>query len=140
MNATAQELILIVEDEKITGMDIRQTVQQFGYESVGPVASGEDAVAVALALRPAVVLVDIQLKGRMDGIQTAAAIRSHYPCPVIFVTAHSDEPTRDQAKVAEPSGWVLKPVDEGELHEAIKMALHRPTETERLKGMASRHQ
>jgi CheY-like chemotaxis protein len=120
----ADELILIVEDEKITGMDIRQTVREFGYESVGPVASGQDAVTVALALRPDVILMDILLKGPMDGIQAAEAIRSKYSCPVIYVTAHSDQTTLDRAKLTEPSGWILKPVDEGELHKAIERALY----------------
>ena len=88
-------------------MDIRQTVREFGYESVGPVASGQDAVAVALALRPDVILMDIVLKGPMDGIQAAEAIRSKYSCPVIYVTAHSDQPTLDRAKPTEPSGGSL---------------------------------
>jgi CheY-like chemotaxis protein len=120
----ADELILIVEDEKITGMDIRQTVREFGYESVGPVASGQDAVTVALALRPDVVLMDIALKGPMDGIQAAEAIRSQHPCPVIFVTAHSDQTTLDRAGAADPSTWILKPVDEEELRKAIERALY----------------
>lgn len=121
----AHELILIVEDERITGMDIRLIVRQLGYEPIGPVASGEDAVMIALALRPDVVLMDILLKGPMDGIQAAEAIQSQYPCPVIYVTAHSDRTTLDRAKVIEPSGWVLKPVDEEELQKAIEKALYR---------------
>jgi DNA-binding NarL/FixJ family response regulator len=123
-DAMAHEWILIVEDEKITGMDIRQMVREFGYEPIGPVASGEDAVTVALALRPHVILMDILLKGRMDGIQAAEAIRSKYSCPVIYVTAHSDQTTLDRARVMEPSGWILKPVDEEELHKAIERALY----------------
>jgi len=117
--------ILIVEDEYITGMDIRKTVQELGYEPVGPVASGKDAVASALAIRPNVILMDIILKGRMDGIQAALAIRSECSCPVIYVTAHADQITRDRAKATVPSGWVLKPIDEGELYEAIERALGR---------------
>ena len=118
--------VLIVEDERITAMDICQMVQEMGYEPIGPVASGKEAVTTALAQRPDVILMDIFLKGPMDGIQAAQAIRSQYRCPVIFVTAHADQITRDRAKVTEPSGWVLKPVDEGELHEAIERALCRP--------------
>ncbi len=121
----AHERILIVEDESITGMDIRQTVRQLGYEPIGPVASGKDAVRSALALCPDVVLMDIGLKGPMDGIQAAEAIRSKYLCPVIYVTAHSDQPTLDRAKVIEPFVYIRKPVDEQELHTAIETALHR---------------
>jgi len=119
------ERILIVEDQKITGMDIRKTVQELGYEPIGPVASGEEAVAVALAIRPDVILMDIILKGRMDGIQAALAIRSECSCPVIYVTAHADQTTLDRAKATAPSGWILKPIDEGELHNAIERALCR---------------
>lgn len=121
----AHERILIVEDEKITGMDICHTVQEFGYEPIGPVASGEDAVTSALAQRPDVVLMDIALKGPMNGVQAAEAIRSQYFCPMIYVTAHADQTTLDRAKVTEPSGWILKPVDEEELRRAIQRALSR---------------
>ena len=117
--------ILIVEDERITGLDIRRTVQQLGHEPIGPVVSGEDAVTNALALRPDVVLMDIHLKGPMDGIQAAEAIRSKHLCPVIYVTAHSDQATLERAKVTDPFGWILKPIDEQELRTAIEMALDR---------------
>lgn len=128
--------ILIVGDEKITGMDIRQTLREFGYVPIGPVASGEDAVAVALAIRPDVILMDIFLKGRMDGIQAAEAIRSKYSCPVIYVTAHADQITCDRAKVTEPSGWILKPINEGELHKAIERGLYRHRMGKQSRGSA----
>ncbi len=121
----ADERILIVEDQNITAMDIRQTVQELGYEAIGPVASGNDAVTCALAQRPDVVLMDIMLKGPMDGIEAAQAIRSQYRCPVIYVTAHSDEPTLDRAMITEPFGYILKPINKRELHTAIEMALCR---------------
>lgn len=121
----AGKRILIVEDEKITAMDIRQIVQELGYEPIGLVACGTDAIKHALALYPDLILMDILLKGPMDGIQAAAAIRSQHPCPVIYLTAHADQATLDRAKVTEPSGWILKPVDEEELHAAIQRALSR---------------
>ena len=120
--------ILIVEDVGITALYIQQRVQQFGYEPVGLVASGTDAIEHALTLHPDVILMDILLKGPMDGIQAAQAIRSQYPCPVIYLTAHADQPTIDRAKVTEPAGYVLKPVNEWELHTAIELALHRDTD------------
>ncbi len=123
----AHERILVVEDEKITGMDICQTVHDLGYEPMGPIASGEDAYEVALSTRPDLILMDITLKGSIDGIAAAVAIRYEYRCPVIFVTAHSDQITFDRARIAEPAGWVLKPVNEEELHTAIEKALRLAT-------------
>lgn len=125
-HAMAHERILIVEDEKITSMDIRQMLVDFGYRPLGPVASGDDAVASALSLRPDVVLMDIILKGSMNGIQAAEAIRAQSRCPVIFVTGNSDKLTVDSANATQPFGLVLKPIDEHELHAAIEKALHRP--------------
>ncbi|HUJ89580.1 MAG TPA: response regulator [Syntrophorhabdales bacterium] len=129
----AHERILIVEDDVITATEIRQTLQQLGYEPIGPVASGKDAVANGLTLRPDVVLMDIVLKGPMDGIEAAEVIRSKDLCPVIFVTAHSDQSTLDRAKVTAPFGYVLKPITERELHTAIEIALYRHRMEEQLR-------
>ena len=111
-----------------TGLDIRQRVQQLGYEPVGPVASGKDAIEHALTLHPDVILMDIFLKGPMDGIQTAATIRSQYPCPAIYITAHADQSTIDRAKATEPAGYLLKPINEWELQTAIELALRGDTD------------
>ena len=121
----AHERILIVEDEYLTGENIRQMVQDFGYDPIGPVASGGDALASALAHCPDAVLMDIVLKGPMNGIQVAEAIGGQSRCPVIYVTAHSDRSTLDRAKVTAPFGYTLKPISERELHIAIEMALYR---------------
>jgi DNA-binding NarL/FixJ family response regulator len=127
-NATAHQRILIVEDEATTSLDIRQRLLEFGYEPLGPVASGDDAVASALSLHPDVVLMDIILKGSMNGIQAAEAIRARSRCPVIYVTGNSDRLTVDSANVTQPFGLVLKPIDERELHAAIEKALWLPRE------------
>ncbi len=121
----AHERILIVEDENLTGLDIRRTLQEFGYEPVGPVASGKAAIEHTLTHHPDVILMDIVLKGPIDGIETAHAIQSQYRCPVIYVTAYSDESTVDRAKVTEPFGYILKPINEQELYVAIEMAVYR---------------
>ena len=122
----AHERILIVEDENITAMDIGTTLQQFGYEPLGPVASGEDAVTSAVTLRPDIILMDILLKEPMDGIQAAQAIRSHYRCPVIYVTGQSGQPIVEQAGIPKASGYIMKPIIEEELHTAIEGALRQP--------------
>src|ERR1700690_4387294 len=97
------ERILIVEDEKITAMEIAEHLRSHGYQPLGPCASGEEALTSAHALHPDLILMDIARKGPMDGVQAAEAIhRSTCPCPVIYVTAHADQATLDRAKVTEP--------------------------------------
>ena len=133
------ERILIVEDETIAGMDIRQMVQELGYDPIGLIGSGEDAVAFALAHHPDVVLMDILLKGPMSGILAAEAIRSQSGCAVIYVTAQSERLMLDLAEFAQKRIAVLmKPVDEQELHSAIENALHQPRMEEPLGEPASR--
>ena len=124
-DAMAHERILVVEDEKITALEIAEHLRRLGYQPLGPCASGEEAITSALALHPDAVLMDIALKGPMDGIQAAEAIRSTWRCPVIYVTAHADQATLDRAKVTEPFGYILKPINERELHIAIEIALYR---------------
>ncbi len=118
--------ILIVEDEVITAMDIREMVRAFGYASFGPVRTGNEAIATTLSLRPDLILMDIVLKGRMTGIEAAKAIRSQIDCHVIFLTGSSDRVNAELAEITEPFGLVLKPIDEEELHTAISKALQQP--------------
>jgi AmiR/NasT family two-component response regulator len=121
----AHERILVVEDESITAMDICERIRALGYEPLGPVASGRDAIESSCVLCPDLVLMDIILRGPMDGVQAAEVIQSMHPCPVVYVTAHSDRTTLDRAKLTAPYGYILKPVSERELHVAIEIALHR---------------
>jgi two-component system, response regulator PdtaR len=97
------------------------------------VSSGEDAIEKAGKLKPDLVLMDIKLKGKMDGIEAAGKIKYLYNIPVIYLTAYSDEYTVKRAKITEPSGYILKeetglirkPFEESELHTAIEITLHR---------------
>ncbi len=116
--------ILLVEDEAITGIQIREMLLGMGYEPYGPVASGHTAVAVALAIQPDLVLMDVMLKGPMNGIEAAEAIRSQWSCPVIYLTGSSDQVRTNLLQLTEPFELILKPIDEYELDEAIKKALH----------------
>ncbi len=129
----AHERILIVEDETITGIEIRDHIEELGYEPLGPVAYAEEAVARILDFCPDVILMDITLKGDMDGVQAATEISSSYSCPIIYLTAHSDQVTLDRAKVTEPYGYIVKPINERELHIAIDIALYKHRMERRLK-------
>jgi len=122
MNKTT---ILIVEDEAIVAADLAAKLRQLGYEVAGIAAKGEEAVALADSLRPALVLMDIQLEGSTDGIEAAEAIRSQHDLPIIYLTAHSDAPTLARAKLSGPFGYILKPFEERELTTNIEMALYK---------------
>jgi two-component system cell cycle sensor histidine kinase/response regulator CckA len=117
--------ILIVEDEGLVARDIQMTLQRLGYDVPPPVATGEDAIAAALALEPDLVLMDIRLRGKMDGIEAAEVLRRDGRAPVVFLTAHSDEATLARAKKAEPFGYVVKPFEETDLRTAIEVALYK---------------
>lgn len=117
--------IMVVEDESIIAKDIRQSVESFGYSVTSTVASGEEAVARAGAERPDLVLMDIMLKGSLDGIGAAREIRDKYNIPIIYITAYDDEKTLARAKLTEPFGYLLKPFRDRELYAAIEMALYK---------------
>ena len=103
--------ILIVEDEEIVAADISEYLQQMGYLAVGQAASGEQAIALAGELRPDLVLMDIRLEGKMDGVVAAKEIRQRFHIPSVFLSAYSEEATIQRAKLAEPFGYILKPFE-----------------------------
>ncbi|MDO8874339.1 MAG: response regulator [Methanoregula sp.] len=117
--------ILIVEDEAIVANDIKETLKSLGYEVKGIAKSGEIALEKVQELRPDLVLMDIHLSTRMDGVETAGKIHVLYDIPVIYLTAYADKALLDRAKVTEPYGYVIKPYDERELHSVIEMALYK---------------
>lgn len=117
--------IFVVEDEAIVCEDIAQTLQQLGYEVAGSAQSGMEALLAVEKLIPDLVLMDIKLAGRLDGIQTTAAIRKRWSIPVIYLTSHSDEATLGRAKETGPHGYLLKPFNERDLRTAIEVALRK---------------
>lgn len=117
--------LLIVEDEEIVAFDIESTLHNLGYEICAVVASGEEAIASASASVPDLVLMDIMLKGSMDGIQAAAEIQKLFNIPIIYLSAYGDTNTIERARLTEPFGYLVKPFEEKELHIAIEIALAR---------------
>lgn len=117
--------ILIVEDEAVVAADMQECLEELGYQTLDPVASGETALEIVEAEPPSLVMMDIRLQGNLDGIETAEKIRSGPRIPVIFVTAHADDDTLARAKITEPYGYVLKPFKKLELRAAVELALHR---------------
>src|SRR5206468_1762523 len=127
--------LLIVEDEAIVAMDLQQRLERLGHHVVGTAATGEAAIRRAEEARPDVALMDIRLKGEMDGVTAAAEIDRRFGTPVVFLTAHSDTQTVQRATAAEPFGYVLKPVDDRELEVAIAVARYRHQAERRVKQM-----
>lgn len=133
--------ILIVEDERITAEDIKKALNSVGFDVPAIVSSGEEAIKVCEELMPDLVLMDIKLEGKMDGIEAAEKIRSKMGIPVIYLTAYSDEKTVQRAKITEPSGFILKqpygflrkPFEETELNTAIEITLYRHRLEKRLR-------
>jgi PAS domain S-box-containing protein len=117
--------ILVVEDEQVIAINLRESLESLGYSVPALAATGAAAIAKATELRPDLVLMDIRLKGDMDGIQAAEQIWQTLQIPVIYVTGHSDQSTLERAKATAPFGYILKPIGEKELYIAIETALQR---------------
>ncbi|MBG0777263.1 MAG: response regulator [Desulfovibrionaceae bacterium] len=117
--------ILVVDDEHIVALDIRNTLERLGYSVCEVAATGEAAVAAAERHAPDLVLMDIKLKGGMDGIQAAQRINEQRPTPVVYLTAFSDDGTLGRAKASGPFGYLIKPFEERELHSTIEIALYK---------------
>ncbi len=125
--------ILVVEDESIVAMDIKHRAEGLGYSVTGITPSGEGAIQNASETRPDLVLMDIVLKGDMDGVEAAQRIRDTLDIPVVYLTAYSDEKTLKRAKVTEPFGYIIKPFEDRELHSAVEVALYKHKMESKLK-------
>ncbi|KGK99649.1 chemotaxis protein CheY [Methanococcoides methylutens] len=117
--------ILVVEDEAIVAMVIKKRLMNLGYSVSGVAATGKDAITKVEGTFPDLVLMDIMLKGDMDGIEAADEIRKRFSIPVVYLTAHSDENTLERAKQTEPYGYILKPFTERDLSSNIEIAIHK---------------
>lgn len=117
--------ILIVEDEAITALELEETLANLGYDVVGTVTGGMEAIRYAKEKYPDLILMDIRLDGSMDGIETAKSIHLFYDIPIIFLTAYSDDRTLARAVETRSSSYLLKPFNERELFSNIEMAINR---------------
>ncbi len=125
MTKTDQAKILIVEDDRYAALYIRQTLELFGYDAVEIAVSGEGAIQKAEEMKADVVLMDIVLRGKMDGIEAAGIIREQLGIPVIYLTAYSDDQRVQRAKATNPVGYLLKPFQQSDLQHGLKIALQR---------------
>lgn len=130
--------ILIVEDEAIVALDLRQHLEDMGYGVAGIAESGGDAIALAERTAPALTLMDISLKGDMSGIDAADHLARAHQIPVIFLTSFSDQETIRKAARAEPFGYLTKPFQAHELHATIEVALYKAQMDRRLRQSEQR--
>ncbi len=115
--------ILVVEDQTIVALNIKSRLKNMGYVVPGTVASGEEAIKEAELTNADLVLMDIMLKGEMDGIEAARIIKSRFGTPVIYLTACTDFETFERAKQTDPEGYISKPFKEEDLSKNIEAAL-----------------
>lgn len=117
--------LMLVEDERVVALDLRQQLTALGYQVQTVVATGEKAVKEAVKHPPDLVLMDIHLEGAMDGIEAADEIRDKLNIPVVFLTAYAEDETLRRAMGSRPFGYLVKPCEGRELHATIQMALAR---------------
>lgn len=123
--AQATATILVVEDDAVIAADIQQTLEGLGYHVPRTAARSDDALAAAESARPDLALMDIKLKGDVDGIDTAVQLRKRFDVPVVYLSSYSDEAMLARAKATLPYGYLIKPFSERALRTAVEMALHR---------------
>jgi DNA-binding response OmpR family regulator len=116
---------LIVEDEALIVEELRERLSRLGFSVIAAVYSADEGFAIATKERPDLVLMDIRLKGRKDGIQAAQEIRKQVDVPIVYLTAYSDQLTVNRAKKSDYDGFILKPFRAGELQTTIDVAMQR---------------
>lgn len=117
--------ILIVEDELLVAEDIAFRLKSSGYKITDMVISGEEALKTIKNEQPDLILMDIMLKGDLDGIETHELINKEYKIPLVYLTSYSDEKTFSRAKLTQPFGYIIKPFEERELHTVIEVAIYK---------------
>jgi len=117
--------ILVVEDDNVIGLQIEHILSHLGYEMVGKLTSGEEAVEKVEGIKPDLILMDILLAGKMDGVEAAEQIKQKSNVPIIYLTSMADDATLQRAKITDPVGYILKPFDERILHITLETALYK---------------
>ncbi len=117
--------LLIVEDEMILAGDMQMQLEKIGYDVVGIASSGKNAMKLTKETSPDLILMDIVLKGDMDGIDTSKELNKLYNIPIVYLTAYFDDEILDRAKKTQPYGYIIKPFQEVQMHCAIVMALYK---------------
>ena len=121
----AKANIMVVEDEGVVSIDIRNMLKKAGYSIAAVAFQGDEAVEKAELSAPDIVLMDIGLKGEIDGIEAAKKIRDRFQIPVVFLTGFADKVTMTKAQEVNPSGFIIKPINEEELKKTLEDILKK---------------
>ena len=119
----AEKKVLLVEDDDIIAKIAIWRLKNLGYCVSGRAETGAQAMEMVVKDKPDVILMDINLKGELDGIETASMIKKGFDIPVIYVTSHSEGPIVDRARKTKPDGFIIKPFDDNDLRVAIELVL-----------------
>ncbi len=114
---------MVVEDEGIVALDIRNILKRLGHQVTGSAFSGEEAIEKFLEWQPSLVLMDIGLKGDMDGIETAKKIQNIRPVNIVFLTGYTDSATLQRAEAVKAAGYLVKPIMEEDLKNILDKTL-----------------
>jgi len=117
--------VLIVEDEILIAEELRERLSSMGYSVIAAVDSAEEGIGIATSELPDLVLMDIRLRGKKDGVQAVEEIRKQVDIPIVYLTAHSDKVTVDRVQKTDYDGFILKPFHRRELQSTIEVALQR---------------
>ena len=117
--------VLLVEDDNIIAKIAEWRLKNLGYSLCGRATTGAEAMEMVIKNKPDIVLMDINIQGDIDGIETAKMIKKGFAIPVVYVTSHSDGPTLDRAKETNPDGFIVKPFEDNDLRVAIELALKK---------------
>ncbi|MDD2848921.1 MAG: response regulator, partial [Desulfuromonadaceae bacterium] len=137
MSITAK--ILLAEDEGIAARYLKQSLTRMGYEITGTVQSGDDVMAAVEENPPDLILMDIALGGKIDGITAAQKVRANFDIPIIYATGNTDSEVFERAKLTEPYAYLIKPYDLSQLHNTIQIALFKHDFEKRLKESENRY-
>ncbi|MCB0168500.1 MAG: response regulator [Anaerolineae bacterium] len=126
--------VFITEDERLVAISLQWKLNSLGYDVVGIASSGQETIEKIIETTPDLILMDIKLKGHLDGIETADRLRSQFDIPIIYLTAYDDDATLKRAKITEPFGYLLKPYQARDLRTTIEMALYKHSIERELKA------
>ncbi len=130
--------VMLVDDEAVITMQLEKRLPTMGYDVVGTASSGEESILMARDLKPSLILMDIVMPGRLDGIDAAEIISKELDIPIIFLTAYTDDKFIERAKNVEPYGYIIKPFNEREIRPNIEIALYKKESEQRQKQAVER--
>jgi len=117
--------VLLVEDDNVMAKIAEMRLHSLGYDMCGRATTAAEAIGIVVNNKPDLVLMDINIKGNVDGIDTANMIRNGFNIPVVYLTSHSDGPVLERAKATNPDGFITKPFKDNDLRIAIELALKK---------------